>query len=47
MESLYFSLDENRTQNEFFGELKTVETVKFSDGEIFVNLPESVRGKRV
>ena len=26
MESLYFSLDENRTQNEFFGELKTVET---------------------
>lgn len=47
MESLYFSLDENRTQNEFFGEIKTVETVKFSDGEIFVNLPESVRGKRV
>lgn len=47
METLYFSLDENRTKNEFFSELKTVETVKFSDGEIFVNLPESVRGKRV
>lgn len=47
MESLYFSLDENRTKNEFFGELKRVECVKFSDGEIFVNLPESVRGKRV